>query len=115
MDKKVLKKATEDTPEPCSGWMFKAVANMTKSSPKACEDVVNWLCSKLENSKSPNVKKKCLNIIRSVASYGDTEFARLIVRHSEEIKKYASTHSICIMYSIVVMFLLLITIILFCC
>jgi hypothetical protein len=90
MDKKVLKKATEDTPEPCSGWMFKAVANMTKSSPKACEDVVNWLCSKLENSKSPNVKKKCLNIIRSVASYGDTEFARLIVRHSEEIKKYAN-------------------------
>ena len=90
MDKKILKKATADNSEPCAGWMFKAIANMTKASPSACESVCDWLVSRLINNKSPHVKKKCLNVIRSVATYGDSEFARLIVRRSEEIKKFAS-------------------------
>ena len=97
MDKSVLQKATLDNDEPCAAWMFKAIANMTKASPKASDDVVQWLVHRLNSSKSPRTKKKCLNIIRSVATSGDPEFARQIIRQSEEIKKNASMcgHKIC--------------------
>ena len=93
MDKSVLQKATLDNDEPCAAWMFKAIANMTKTSPKSCEDIVQWLVTRLNSTKSPTVKKKCLNIIRSVATHGDPEFARQIIRQSEEIKKNASTYT----------------------
>lgn len=90
MDKNILVKATAASDEPTAGWMYHAIAKMTKASPSACESVVNWLVNRL-NENHPFAKKKVLIIIKNVAQQGDPEFARMLTRKTEVIKAYAST------------------------
>lgn len=89
MEKKILSKATSENDEPTPGWMYHHIASTTKKSPQACEETATWLMKRLTH-KNVQVKKKVLLIIKSVAQYGDPEFARIIVKRSEEIKQYAS-------------------------
>ncbi|KAL9650361.1 hypothetical protein ABK040_016428 [Willaertia magna] len=89
MEKKILTKATADSEDPTPGWMYHNIASMTKKSPQTCEEVVNWLLKRLSH-KSLNVKKKVLLLIKSVAHQGDAEFARALVKRSEEIKQYSN-------------------------
>lgn len=89
MEKKILTKATSETEEPTPGWMFHNIASTTKKSHQACEETANWLMKRLTH-KNSHVKKKVLMIIKSVAQTGDAEFARIIIKRSEEIKQYAS-------------------------
>jgi len=89
MEKKILTKATSETDEPTPGWMFHHIATITKKSPQACDETVSFLMKRLTH-KNPHVKKKVLLIIKSVAQTGDAEFARIIIKRSEEIKQYAS-------------------------
>ena len=89
MEKKILQKATSENDEPTPGWMYHHIASITKKSPQACEETVSWLVKRLSH-KNVNVKKKVLVLIKSVAQYGDAEFARIIIKRSEEIKQYAS-------------------------
>lgn len=62
---------------------------MTKQSVEDCRNVENWLLKRLDYS-SAFVKKKVLAIIKNVAKNGDSDFARNLVLHTEEIKKYTS-------------------------
>jgi hypothetical protein len=89
MDKQILTKATAPTEEPTAGWMFHAIAKMTKESPSACENVVDWLMHRIHDLNA-HTKKKVLIIIKNVAQQGDTDFARLLTKHTEKIKSYAS-------------------------
>ncbi len=91
MDKGILSKATAATEEPTAGWMYHSIAKMTKESPTTCDNVINWLMNRL-NDNSPHVKKKVLIIIKNVAQQGDSEFARMLTKKTEQIKSYASTY-----------------------
>lgn len=89
MDKKILSKATAANDEPTAGWMYHAIAKMTKESPSACESTIDWLVNRL-NDNNPHTKKKVLVIIKNVAQQGDIEFSRLLTKRTETIKAYSS-------------------------
>jgi hypothetical protein len=89
MDKNILSKATAATEEPTSGWMYHAIAKMTKESPTTCDNIVNWLLNRL-NDNNLHTKKKVLIVIKNVAQQGDAEFARTLTKKTENIKSYAS-------------------------
>eukprot|EP01080_Neovahlkampfia_damariscottae_P001002 gene1002-9908_t len=86
MDTSILKGATVDTSEPSPTWMSHEIAKMTTDSVDTCRNVSNWLMKRLSDN-SANVKRKVLLIIKYVAKNGESDFARNVVLHSEEIKK----------------------------
>ena len=62
---------------------------MTTDSVETCRNVSNWLMKRLSDN-SAHVKRKVLLIIKYVAKSGESDFARNVVLHSEEIKKCTS-------------------------
>lgn len=70
---------------------------MTRESFSACQQVENYLLQRLKYDH-PNVKRKALQIIKSVAMHGDVSFARNIARKTEDIKIWTSTYELCLAY-----------------
>ena len=103
MDTSILKGATVDSLEPSPTWMLHEISSnkpflkkktkkkteMTTDSVDTCRNVSNWLMKRLSDN-SAHVKRKVLLIIKYVAKSGESDFARNVVLHSEEIKKCTS-------------------------
>eukprot|EP00451_Oxyrrhis_marina_P038327 CAMPEP_0204364648 /NCGR_PEP_ID=MMETSP0469-20131031/41307_1 /ASSEMBLY_ACC=CAM_ASM_000384 /TAXON_ID=2969 /ORGANISM="Oxyrrhis marina" /LENGTH=139 /DNA_ID=CAMNT_0051353593 /DNA_START=46 /DNA_END=462 /DNA_ORIENTATION=- len=93
MSRGLLNKATASDDAPPPGYLFGEIARQTFNSPDESREIAEYLLKKLQKDQ-PNVKLKCLRVIKHVCEQGKPDFKREIQRRAEVVKaclQYRST------------------------
>jgi hypothetical protein len=59
----LLARATEGTDAPTPGYLYIDLAKSATGNPNACQDMANYLTSRLASKSNPNIKYKCCKVI----------------------------------------------------
>ena len=86
MDYVMMMEATSSDDSPTPGFMLTEIAKRTLSSYPACEQIEQFLLSRITKSNH-NIKFKCLLIIKHVCRTGRLEFKRDLSRNVGPIKE----------------------------
>jgi hypothetical protein len=86
MDKGLLADATSTDDGPVSGYMLKEISRATISSYPACNQLIDYLGTRIKKNNR-NIKYKCCVIIKHVCREGRVEFKREVSRILESIKE----------------------------
>eukprot|EP00388_Colpodella_angusta_P038611 GDKK01044923.1.p1 GENE.GDKK01044923.1~~GDKK01044923.1.p1 ORF type:complete len:645 (-),score=177.29 GDKK01044923.1:326-2260(-) len=86
MDKATLNKATSADDAPTPGFILEDILRASFTSSAACNDLEYYLSAKLARN-DPNVKLKCLRLIKHVALQ-NPEFRRLFSKKSDLIRNH---------------------------
>jgi len=86
MDLNILKESTSADDSPTPGYMLTDIAKSTLSSYPACQQIQEYLLSRLEKPNH-NVKYKCLVVIKHICRSGRAEFKKEIGRNVNPIKE----------------------------
>jgi len=63
MDRAALSRATDSSDSPTPGYLYLDIAKSAATSPKACQETVQYLLKRLAGTKNANIKFKCLKVI----------------------------------------------------
>ena len=77
--------ATEDTDKPVPGYMFQEIINTTHANPSTCDAFERVIFARLRK-KQPNIKWKCLMVIKHVTPKANQSFKRCMQDHVGDIK-----------------------------
>lgn len=90
MDKNLLKRATEDTPDPTPGYMYRDIAAWTFLDQTTQAKLVAYLMDKMKPNVSNNILWKVLRIIKNLCETGHADFQKEMQRNADTIKQFAS-------------------------
>ena len=78
--------ATSDTMQPAPGYIFQEIINTTHANPNTCDTFEKYIFQRLKKS-NPNIKWKCLLIIKHVTPKANLQFKRCMQSHVAEVKE----------------------------
>eukprot|EP00758_Cryptobia_borreli_P006980 Tbor_TRINITY_DN5231_c2_g2::TRINITY_DN5231_c2_g2_i2::g.16517::m.16517 len=90
MDKSLLKRAIEDTPDPTPGYMFRDISNWTYIDNNTQQKLITTLLTKLTPKASVHIIAKILRIIKVLCEIGHVDFQKEIQGNSDKIKEFAN-------------------------
>eukprot|EP00542_Grammatophora_oceanica_P011793 CAMPEP_0194045190 /NCGR_PEP_ID=MMETSP0009_2-20130614/16554_1 /TAXON_ID=210454 /ORGANISM="Grammatophora oceanica, Strain CCMP 410" /LENGTH=125 /DNA_ID=CAMNT_0038689969 /DNA_START=48 /DNA_END=422 /DNA_ORIENTATION=+ len=87
MDRTLLSRATDSSDAPTPGYLYVDIAKNAASSPVACQEMAQYLCRRLQNKQSPNIKFKVLKVICKTAQSPQTRghFQRAISQDASAV------------------------------
>eukprot|EP00659_Diplonema_papillatum_P017590 gene17590-27079_t len=90
MDKKLVNKATTNTPDPTMGHMYRDIANLTHSDGKICLKLCTYVMDRLTGSKGTWQIIKTLKVIKYCAANGHPDFQKAMQKRCDELRTYSS-------------------------
>jgi len=85
-NRQLLSRATEGTAAPTPGYLYNDLAKAASSNPSACQEMAQYLTSRLQSKNNPNIKFKCLKVIAKLCDQVPrNQFRRQISQHPHAV------------------------------
>lgn len=86
MDKNILNDATSNDDSPTPGYLLNEISKATIANYTASTQLQDFLVARI-NKPNPNIKYKCLVLVKHVCRFGRSDFKRDMAKHIEAIKE----------------------------